>query len=90
MIELRNEGQRLKGHSMASTVLTVPDISCEHCERAVKNALEPLAGVGSVDVNIPEHLVRVDFDESKVDINAMRAALAEEEYPVSAVDGRAA
>jgi copper chaperone len=75
---------------MATTVLTVPDISCEHCERAVKSALEPLAGVGSVAVNIPEHLVRVDFDESKVDIDAMRAALAEEEYPVSAVDGRAA
>jgi copper chaperone CopZ len=75
---------------MATTVLTVPDISCEHCERAVKNALEPLTGVGSVDVNIPEHLVRVDFDENQVGIDAMRAALAEEEYPVSAVDGRAA
>lgn len=75
---------------MATTVLTVPDISCEHCERAVKSALEPLTGVGRVDVSIPEHLVRVDFDETRVDIDAMRAALAEEEYPVSAVDGRAA
>jgi copper chaperone len=75
---------------VATTVLTVPDISCEHCERAVKNALEPLTGVSSVEVNIPEHLVRVNFDESQVGIDAMRDALAEEEYPVSAIDGRAA
>jgi hypothetical protein len=34
--------------------------------------------------------VRVNSDESQVGIDAMRDALAEEEYPVSAIDGRAA
>ncbi len=27
---------------MATTVLTVPDISCEHCERAISGALQPV------------------------------------------------
>ena len=75
---------------MATTVLTVPDISCEHCERAIKNALSPLDGVVGVEVNIPEHLVRVDFDESRANVAQFQSVLEDEEYPVAAVDGVAA
>ena len=38
---------------MATTVLNVPDISCEHCERTITNALQPVDGVRSVRVDIP-------------------------------------
>ena len=75
---------------MAMTVLTVPDISCEHCERAIKNALTPLDGVVAVEVNIPEHKVRVDYDESRANIAQFQEVLQEEDYPVAAVDGRVA
>jgi copper chaperone len=75
---------------MATTVLTVPDISCEHCERTVKNALTPLDGVNAVEVNIPEHLVRVDFDDTRANVAQFQEVLQEEDYPVAAVDGRAA
>ena len=75
---------------MATTVLTVPDISCEHCERAIKNALTPLDGVKGVEVNIPEHLVRVDFDDTRATVEQFQVVLQEEDYPVAAVDGRAA
>jgi copper chaperone CopZ len=30
---------------MTNKTLSVPDISCAHCERAIKSALQPLAGV---------------------------------------------
>ena len=70
---------------MTTKVLSVPDISCEHCERAIKGALEPLPGVQLVNVDIPARTVRVQFDEGQVDIEKIKAAVEEEEYPVAAV-----
>jgi copper chaperone CopZ len=70
---------------MTTKVLTVPGISCSHCERTIVDALEPLAGVGSVKVDIPAHLVSVEFDEAKVGLDRIKEILLEEEYPVSAV-----
>ncbi|HEY0581434.1 MAG TPA: heavy-metal-associated domain-containing protein [Chloroflexota bacterium] len=67
---------------MATTVLNVPDISCEHCERTITGALTPVAGVRSVNVDIPARQVRVDYDESVVDVNKMKDVLEEEDYPV--------
>ncbi len=70
---------------MATTVLNVPDISCEHCERAITNALSPVDGVRSVNVDIPGRQVRVDYDDSTVDVNRMKEILQEEDYPVESV-----
>jgi copper chaperone len=70
---------------MTKKVLTVPDISCEHCERAIKSALEPLEGVESVNVDITEHQVSVEFDESLVGLARIEEILLAEEYPVVAV-----
>ena len=71
---------------MTTKVLSVPDISCEHCERAIKGALEPLAGVQLVNVDIPGKKVRVQFDETRVDVDRIKAAVEDEEYPVAAVE----
>jgi len=70
---------------MTTKVLTVPDISCVHCERAITNALEPLDGVVSVRVDIPAHLVAVEFDDGKVGLERIKEVLLEDEYTVSAV-----
>ena len=70
---------------MTKNVLTVPYISCEHCERAIKGALEPLAGVSLVQVDIPAKKVTVEYDESKVGIEKIKQAVEDEEYPVAAV-----
>ena len=71
---------------MTTRVLSVPDISCEHCERAIKGALEPLAGVQLVDVDIPTKKVRVQFDEAHVSVEKIKAAVEEEEYRVARVE----
>ena len=56
---------------MASTVLNVPDISCEHCERAITGALQPVEGVRLVNVDIPARQVHVDYDiGDSVKVNA--------------------
>ena len=70
---------------MATAVLSVPDISCEHCERAIKGALTPVEGVQRVAVDIPGKLVQVDFDQSRVSVDRMKEILLEEDYPVASV-----
>ena len=70
---------------MATTVLNVPDISCEHCERTITGALTPVEGVRTVNVDIPGKQVHVDYDESVVDVNKMKDVLQEEDYPVESV-----
>ena len=70
---------------MAHATLNVPDISCEHCERTITQALTPLQGVTSVRVEIPEKRVHVDYDDSKVGVERFKEVLQEEEYPVESV-----
>ena len=70
---------------MATTTLNVPDISCEHCERAITNALTPVDGVRSVSVDIPARQVHVEFDDATVNVNRMKEILQEEDYPVESV-----
>ena len=70
---------------MATTVLNVPDISCEHCEHTITTALTPVEGVQSVSVDIPSHQVRVEYDAARIDVDKMKAILSEEEYPVESV-----
>ena len=70
---------------MAQTTLTVPDISCEHCEHTITEALSPVQGVRSVKVDIPAKLVLLDYDEALVGVDKMKAILEEEDYPVASV-----
>lgn len=68
---------------MAKTTLSVPDISCEHCERTITEALTPIDGVREVKVDIPSKQVNVEYDETTVDVNKFKAVLQEEDYPVA-------
>lgn len=70
---------------MAQAILSVPDISCAHCERTITGALTPVAGVRRVAVNIPARQVQVDYDETQVDVTQMTDILQEEDYPVESV-----
>lgn len=69
---------------MSQVILTVPDISCSHCEATVKRALTPVPGVRSVNVDIPAKTVTVRYDETQGDVERFKAVLAEEDYPVAA------
>ena len=70
---------------MTNVTLNVPDISCEHCERAITGALSPVQGVRSVSVDIPARQVKVDYDEAQVNVDRMKELLNEEDYPVESV-----
>ena len=70
---------------MARTILTVPDISCEHCEHTITEALSPLEGVQTVQVDIPAKQVQVDYDESVLGVDRLKEVLEQEDYPVASV-----
>lgn len=70
---------------MATTVLNVPDISCQHCERAITGALTPVEGVHSVQVDIPARQVIVVYDDAQVNVDTMKELLKEEDYPVESI-----
>ena len=68
---------------MAKAVLSVPDISCEHCERTIKGVLSETAGVRDVQVDIPGKTVRLEYDEQALTLDRVGAILDEEGYPVA-------
>ena len=70
---------------MAQVTLNVPDIDCEHCEHAITEALTPVAGVRSVQVDIPGKQVRLDYDEGALSVDRVKEILKEEDYPVASV-----
>jgi copper chaperone CopZ len=49
------------------------------------NALTPIAGVRRVSVDIPTQQVHVDYEETRVDVERLKAILEEEDYPVASV-----
>ena len=71
---------------MATTVLSIPDISCGHCQATITNALTPLDGVQSVTVDIATKKATVQYDPSVVQIDQMTHVLEEEDYPVESVE----
>jgi copper chaperone len=68
---------------MAKVILSIPDISCDHCVRTVTQALQPIDGVRAVNVSLPTQQVQVDYDDKMVNIEQMKVVLAEEDYPVA-------
>ena len=71
---------------MVTSVLNVPDISCGHCQATITNALEPIPGVESVEVDIPTKKVTVQYDPAVVGLDQMKEVLADEDYPVESVE----
>lgn len=72
---------------MHTVTLDVPNISCGHCAAAIKKALAPLPGVSSVEVDIRERMVTVDYDGSRVNVHELGDAIARAGYPAASITG---
>jgi copper chaperone len=57
---------------------SVPGIHCANCERAVREEVSAVRGVGSVEVDLETKLVTVTGEA--LDDNAVRAAIEEAGY----------
>ena len=70
---------------MSRAILSVPDISCGHCESTITKALSNEPGVSSVKVDIPAKRVQLEYDERELSLERVKEILQEEDYPVEAV-----
>ena len=57
------------------TVLSVPDIDCEHCVKTINGALGALPGVETVSTDIPTKSVRLRYDPTQVSMETIEATL---------------
>ncbi len=57
---------------METVTLTAPDISCEHCQRAIEGAVGALPGVASVTVHIEPKQVTVVYDPGAVSLERIK------------------
>lgn len=68
--------------SITTKTLVVPEISCGHCKQSIEGAVSQLEGVTSVDVEIEPRRVNLAYDEARVDLEKIKAAIEEAGYEV--------
>lgn len=61
----------------------VPGVSCDHCINAITSATKGL-GVTDVQVDLVSKKVYVAFDPNKIEASAVKEAIEEEGYEVTA------
>lgn len=64
-----------------TTTITVEDMSCEHCERTVTDALQGVSGVTDVSVDREAEQASVDGD---ADVSALVKAVEDAGYTAHA------
>lgn len=65
---------------MATKTLKVAGMSCQHCVQAIERALRGIGAEGRVDLDGGS--VQVQYDESRIGLEAIRAAIEEQGYDV--------
>jgi len=64
-------------------VLSVPDVSCQHCVNTIHKALAVLPGVETVSTDLPTKTVHLHYDPSQVTLNQVEATLDDAGYTVA-------
>jgi copper chaperone len=63
--------------------LSVPEIDCEHCAKAIDGALSPLAGVEQVSTDITGKTVFLRYDPSQVTMETIAGHLDDAGYTIA-------
>ena len=69
---------------MEKITLKVEGMSCEHCVKAVNNALAGIAGVRDVTVSLKDGTASFSHDPALAPLETIKAAITEEGYEVAA------
>jgi len=67
---------------MEKKTLKVQGMSCEHCVKAVNNALGGIKGVADIAVSLKEGTVSFSHDPALAPVQTIRSAITEEGYEV--------
>jgi len=69
--------------AVQETILSVPEISCEHCVNAINGALKELPGVEAVNTDIPTKSVYLRYNTNLVTMTHIEMALDDIGYIVA-------
>ena len=75
-----------KGETMATKTISIEGMMCQHCVKHVTDALKGLAGVSEVTVSLEKNNAVIKLDSSVTD-EAIKAAITEEGYEVTGIEG---
>jgi copper chaperone len=62
------------------TEIKVLGMSCQHCVSSVEKALKDLKGVRDLNVSLDQEKADINYDESEVDLKAMKKAIKDAGY----------
>ncbi|GAA4408975.1 heavy-metal-associated domain-containing protein [Quisquiliibacterium transsilvanicum] len=66
-------------------VFEVPDISCNHCVKAITEAVKAVDAGAEVNVDLPAH--RVSVEAAGASVEALKAAIEEAGYTATQAAG---
>ncbi|KHF40423.1 copper chaperone CopZ [Halalkalibacter okhensis] len=67
---------------MEKATIQVKGMSCNHCVSAVEGSVAKLDGVRSVEVNLAEGTVVVDFEANSVSLHSIKEEIEDQGYDV--------
>lgn len=67
---------------METTTLIVKGMTCMGCVGSVKNVLEPIPGVNSVEITLENGHVTITHDQTKCAVEALKNAINDAGYEV--------
>lgn len=65
---------------MTETKLRIEGMSCGHCVARVEKALKSLEGVKTAAVSLEKKEAKIEYDESKTDLEGFKKAVEEAGY----------
>jgi len=65
---------------LVEETLKIEGMACDHCVMRVGRAIASVQGVTEVDVNLKKKEAVVDFEESRTDLEKIKAAVREAGY----------
>lgn len=67
---------------METVTLTVKGMTCMGCVASVKNVLQPVPGVSSVNITLENGQVAISFDANKANVDQFKVAIQDAGYEV--------
>ncbi len=67
---------------MAKSVINVDGMACEHCVKAITNAVGALSGVSGVSVDLAAKTVTVDHDPEQASVDKIKAEIEDQGYDI--------
>lgn len=67
---------------MGKIILKVDGMSCSHCENVIKKSVGALDGVETVEVDLSQKNVTIEYQSDKVSIDDIKIAIEDQGYDI--------